>query len=290
MHNADFSRYGDVQLRAPFDFSLESSIGCGGKAKIAFYPTNAEELATLVGKLETEGVGYYVLGNLTNVLPPDGGSEKVVISTKKMNGVSLIDNFVYAGASSGGLLAACKKGQRTGAEFLSGIPCTIGGALFMNAGADGRYISEIVESVTVLRAGLLLNLSKKDCRYAYKHSIFMENEDIIVGATLCLQKGTVKEIEEKTQHYIERRKHLPTGKSMGCVFKNPEGISAGALIEGSGLKGLCVGRAKISEKHANFILNEGGATAREIRALIKLIKNAVYAQYGVRLEEEIRYL
>ena len=160
----------------------------------------------------------------------------------------------------------------------------------MNAGAGDKYISEIVENVMVLRDGKKRILSLKECEYAYKHSVFMENTDVILGATLRLDKANEEEIEREEKYYLSRRKHLPKGKSMGCVFKNPNGKYAGDLIERSGLKGFRIGGAKISEKHANFIINDGGATSADIKALIMLIKNAVQAQYGICLEEEIRYI
>ncbi len=287
----DFSKYSQIAFVSPFDFSLQSSIGCGGKSAVAFYPDTVEKLRMLLLGLQGEGIKYCVLGNLTNVLPPDGESDFVVVSMKKLNGITVGEHiFAYAGATSGALLRFCKRENRGGAEFLNGIPCTLGGALYMNAGAGGEYISEIVESVLVLRRGELQTLSQEECGYAYKKSIFMENGDVIVGAALRLNACTAKQISEREQYFLERRIHLPKGKSMGCVFKNPEGVSAGALLEGSGLKGLRIGGAKISTEHANFIINDGNATAKDIRTLITLAKNAVWAQYRILLEEEIRYL
>ncbi|MBP3433868.1 MAG: hypothetical protein J6K50_01205, partial [Clostridia bacterium] len=171
-----------------------------------------------------------------------------------------------------------------------GIPCTLGGALYMNAGVGGAYIGDIVESVTVLRSGQILTLPKAECGYAYKKSVFMQNDDLIVGAALRLTEASETEIEERTAYYAAKRAHLPKGKSMGCVFKNPEGLVAGKLVEGAGLKGFRVGGARVSEKHANFILNDKNATSAQIRSLIGIVKNAVFAQYKIRLEEEIRYL
>ena len=160
----------------------------------------------------------------------------------------------------------------------------------MNAGVAGNYIAKIVESVTVLHSGKIIEMPVKDCEYAYKSSVFMRSGDCILGAKLCLCPDLKEHVLGKIKEYAKRREHLPKGKSMGCVFKNPPNVSAGALIEGAGLKGLRIGRAVVSNAHANFILNEGGATAQEIRTLIGVVKNAVYAQYKVRLEEEIRYL
>lgn len=287
----DFANYLDFTSREPFDFAKNSSIGCGGRAAIAFYPESHVELTELVEKLQKDGVKYYVLGNLTNVLPPDGFSSFAVISMKRLNAIAMGDKvFAYAGVTSGALLRACRKEKRSGAEFLSGIPCTLGGALYMNAGADGRYISEIVESVHVLRKGERHILSVDECQYSYKNSLFMKNDDIILGASLRLEHAAEESIVERENYYLQRRLHLPKGRSMGCVFKNPPTRSAGELIEGCGLKGMRIGGAEISTEHANFIINDKGATSADVRALIEIAKNAVYSQYGICLEEEIRYL
>ena len=118
----------------------------------------------------------------------------------------------------------------------------------------------------------------------------MQNGDVILGARLCLRSASESEITANLKAFKERRQHLPKGKSMGCVFKNPQGYTAGKLIEGAGLKGLRMGDAYVSLEHANFIINDKNATAKQIKGLIGLIKNAVYAQYKIKLEEEIRYL
>ena len=293
MNENTLNGYQDFTSETPFSFSQHSSIGCGGSAKIAFYPRSVAETTALFQKLERDKIPYFVVGNMTNILPPDEGTDKAIVCMKSLNDVAVSDSafvFVYAGASSSGLLSACKRANKSGAEFLFGVPCTLGGALYMNAGAGGAYISEIVESVLVYEGGKTRILSMKECEYSYKKSVFMENGRVILGATLRLETADETTIKMREQFYKDRRKHLPKGRSMGCVFKNPEGAFAGDLIERSGLKGLRVGDAKVSEEHANYIINDGHATAREIRALISLIKNAVYSQYGVRLEEEIRYL
>lgn len=287
-----FSDYAEFDTESPFDFSKRSSIGCGGRAKIAFYPRSISEMTELLARLEQRGIAYQVVGLLTNVLPPDGGTEKAIICTKKMTGVEISDNkaFVLSGTTGAELLRVCRKSQKGGLEFLTGIPCTLGGVLFMNAGAGGTYIAESVESVLVYRSGQTLTLSLRDCKYGYKTSVFMENNDVILGGTLRVFDSDERRISEREKSYRVRRMHLPKGKSMGCVFKNPDGGFAGELIERSGLKGLRVGDAKVSELHGNFIINEGGATSKEICTLISLIKNAVFAQYGIMLKEEIRYL
>ena len=274
-----------------FDFSLRSTVGVGGIAPMAVYPDTEEKLVKLLRNFENEGVSYHVLGNLSNVLPPDGVSKRVVVCTKLLKGISVEKGFyAEAGVVSGALISAMKTYELSGAEFLSGIPCTLGGALYMNAGVAGFYLSDIVESVRVYRRGEVIELSQKDCGYGYKTSVFMQNGDVILGARLSLRSASESEITANLKAFKERRQHLPKGKSMGCVFKNPQGYTAGKLIEGAGLKGLRMGDAYVSLEHANFIINDKNATAKQIKGLIGLIKNAVYAQYKIKLEEEIRYL
>ena len=275
-----------------FDFARHSSIGCGGKAEAVFYPQTIEQTLSLIRNFDAKRVPFIALGNLTNVLPPDGKWAGSVLSTKRLKGIGNTDGgvFALAGVTSGELINACKRYGYGGAEFLEGIPCTLGGALFMNAGVSGKYIADIVESVTVVRGGELLELKKEDCRYFYKSSIFMQSGETIVGAKLRLTEASQEEIEKAIGFYRQRRAHLPKGKSMGCVFKNSENNVAGKLIEGAGLKGLRVGGAVVSKLHANFIINDNGATAADIKSLIQIVKNAVFAQYKIRLEEEIRYI
>lgn len=285
------SEYGEIETEEDFDFSLRSSIGVGGTAKLAFYPKTAEETIRLLDGLEHSGVSYHILGNLTNVLPPET-TDKIVVSTRKLRGVQLRKNgvFAYTGTSSSEFLRFLESVGLTGAEFLAGIPCTIGGAAFMNAGANGRYLSEIVESVLFYSEKRIEVLSLKECDYAYKQSLFMRKKGFILGVNFRLKSLDKANIERERIFYLAKRAHLPKGKSMGCVFKNPTGAVAGKLIEGAGLKGLRVGGACVSKEHANFIINDARAKVCDIKTLISIVKNAVFAQYKIRLEEEIRYL
>lgn len=286
----NFSVYTDCPVERPFDFSRHSTIGCGGAAPIAFYPRSVAEMQRLLARLTEENTPFSVFGNLSNVLPPDEGIDRAVVCTKKMIGAQFgKENFFEAGITATALLRACRSAKKTGAEFLYGIPCTLGGALFMNAGAGGVYVDGIVESVLVWRKGKTLVLSNADCGYAYKKSVFMENGDVILGACLRLEDGTEKEIDDRIGYYAQRRAHLPKGKSMGCIFKNPEGSFAGEWIEKAGLKGKRVGGAVVSELHANFIINDKGATASDVRRLIAQIKNEVQICFHIELKEEIRY-
>lgn len=280
------------QYEKPFDFSKHTSIGCGGKAKVALFPKNKQEMLAMVRDLYDDGVPFIVLGNMTNVLPPEGYLDKVVLCTHLLKGHHRDGESMYfaAGTSSGEILRYAKQEQLSGCEFLDGIPCSVGGAVYMNAGVQGRYMADCIQSVEVIRDGAYRTLPLSACAYGYKQSVFMQNHDIIVGATLQLHVASEKEIEEKRSYYQARRIHLPKGKSMGCVFKNPQGQSAGKLIEGAGLKGLRIGGAVVSSQHANFIINDARATSQDVQSLIQIIKNAVFAQYKIRLKEEIKIL
>lgn len=283
--NAFWERFG---LTQPFSLSQNSTIGCGGIAQTAFYPTTLVDTIELLSALHEKGIPFYVVGCMSNVLPSDEYSNRVFVCTKKLTGIE--DNFYLSGMTGAKLLTHCKNARLGGLEFLEGIPCTLGGALFMNAGVQGAYIGDLVESVTIWQNKRVYTLTQSECAYAYKSSVFMQNDSVILGAKLRLGKSDLPKIESELAKYRCRRAHLPKGKSMGCVFKNPQGEYAGKLIEGAGLKGYTLGGACISEVHANFIINKANATAKEIKSLITLIKNAVYAQYKILLEEEIRYL
>lgn len=279
----------EMYLETPFDFSKHSTIGCGGKAKQAYYPQSEEDLCFLLGQLSERP---FVLGNMSNVLPMDEDTEKTVLCTKKMTDIRREDDciFVQAGVTSGRLMRYLQSVGLGGVEFLAGIPCTMGGILFMNGGAGGIYISDWVESVRIYREGKLVELSRAECGYSYKESVFMHTKDVILGARLRLKHSTPQAVKEETRRFLAKRAHLPKGKSMGCVFQNPQGYTAGALIEAAGLKGLRIGGATVSTQHANFIINDQNATARDIRSLIARIKDEVWQRHGVVLEEEIRYL
>ncbi len=273
-------------------FSKHACIGCGGVAKVAVYPQTQAETVALINALKRTGASYCLLGNLSNVLPPDGAYDKIPIITQRLSGIRREKDelFVEAGATSGKFLHFCKENGLSGAEFLTGIPCTVGGATYMNAGVSGVYMHEIVSSVLAYVDGKIVRINKAECDFSYKHTVFMKGDAVILGTYFRLREKTPNDVQAEIAFYAQKRRHLPTGKSMGCVFKNPKGQTAGALIEGAGLKGLSFGGAKISEQHANFIINENACNSKEIRSLIKIVKKAVAEKYSVNLEEEIIYI
>lgn len=288
-------KYSDLlqfTYKSPFSFAAHSSIGCGGVAPLAIYPQTVEETVEAVLKVRSLKLPYAIVGNGTNTLAAEPLATRIVICMKNVRNFTPNGNVVFVGAgfSVAALIKKCLALSLGGVEFLEGIPCTLGGALYMNAGVSGAYIADVVDSVLVLRNGKVCNVPKAECGYAYKTSVFMHNDDVILGATLCLRQQERDCIVQTLARYRERRAHLPKGKSMGCIFKNPAGQIAGKLLEGAGLKGLRIGGAYVSPLHANFIINDGEATTQDIKALIAVMKNAVFAQYNVALEEEIQYI
>ena len=271
-----------------FDFSKRSTVGVGGIAKIAFYPKTLKEMTRLCDFFTDNGMDFLVLGNISNTLPPDGVFEKPIILTKKLNSIEFSGGvFVEAGVTSSAFLDACQRKGRSGAEFLAGIPCTIGGAVYMNAGAAGKYMSDIVKKVLIYKQKRLCLVHKRSCKYAYKKSVFMENDSVILGVELELEDSDTESVCAIRKNILQNRLALPKGKSMGCVFKNPLGESAGRLIEAAGLKGSREGGAVVSKQHANFMINEGEATQSDFLRLIERVKDEVFKRFGVKLEEEI---
>ncbi|MBR2341224.1 MAG: UDP-N-acetylmuramate dehydrogenase [Clostridia bacterium] len=274
-----------------FDFAKHSTVGVGGKAKIAFYPKTLKETTRLCDFFVDNRMDFLVLGNISNTLPPDETLEIPIILTKKLKSMEFSSGvFVEAGVTSSALLDACQLNGKSGAEFLAGIPCTIGGAVYMNAGANGKYMSDIVKKVLIYKQKRLCLLNNHSCCYSYKKSVFMENDGVILGVELELKNSDEKSVCAVRKNVLQNRFALPKGKSMGCVFKNPLGDSAGRLIEAAGLKGLREGGAVVSRSHANFMLNEGGATQNDFLKLIRRVKNEVFKRFGVSLEEEIRVI
>ena len=282
----------DLAYSQDFSFRQYTTVGVGGFAPCACYPKSASELAELVRVLHREGIPYCVLGNGSNVLAADAGFGGVAVITRRACALRTAGERIFAesGAQLAAVLAEAVNRGFGGAAFLCGIPATVGGAIFMNAGAGGQYMAELVASVTALIDGRAVRLSAKECDFAYKNSIFMKADSCILSAEFVFKNGDMRSILSDIDCVKKRRAALPTGRSMGCVFRNPRGASAGALIERAGCKGLCCGDAFVSERHANFMINRGNATAQEFVTLIESVRARVRACTGIRLNEEIRYI
>lgn len=276
--------------------SAHTTFKIGGAADIFASVSSEEEISALIKLANKESVPYMVMGNGSNMLVGDGGIRGLVIHLgKNFSDIKTDGNLIYAqaGALMSSIASAAAKASLTGFETLAGIPGTLGGALYMNAGAYGGEIGAVVRKVRYIdEKGDIYSVSSSECCFGYRKSIFSDGKKYIVSAELELKTGDEKEIRAAMADYAARRseKQPLSMPSAGSTFKRPEGYFAGSLIENAGLKGYSVGGAQVSEKHAGFVVNKGGATAEDVLKLIEHIKNTVYEKSGVKLEPEVRLI
>ena len=271
-----------------FCFAQHTTIGSGGVAAVALYPSDIEEAAECLAFLHGNQIPYCFLGAGANVLPRDENFAGAVIRFSRMKTLYKGTDFLYAdaGVTGGELISFSQAHSITGFEPFVGIPTSVGGGVAMNAGIAACHFSDLVLSVIACDRGTIKTLTREECLFSLKKSIFLEGIAVL-GVYFRAVEAEKEQIKALTAHYIERRKHLPKGRSMGCTFVNPEGVSAGELIDRCGLKGRRVGQAHISEEHANFIINEG-TCSQDISRLIEIVKEEVYQKTGILLREEIR--
>ncbi len=267
----------------------------GGEAKYFFTADSKQKLINAVQWVQNQNLPYFILGGGSNILVSDNGFPGLVIYIQN-SGFEVKNNKIYAGA--GAMLtdlgeAAVSNGL-TGLEWAAGIPGTVGGAVRGNAGAFGSSMADIVSSIESLKLPELeiVNYELKELDFEYKHSAFKDRRDIIWSVELKLKPGNKKESKNKIKQYLDyRQQSQPLDcPSAGCVFKNSPGKSAGQLIEQAGLKGVKIGGAMVSKKHANFIINRGNAKATDVKKLINLCKQKVKQEFNIMLEEEIEYV
>ena len=275
--------------------SSKTSLKIGGAAELMLFPASVPELHNCLKLCAEEGEKPFILGCGSNLLVKDSGLDGVVISTEKLLGIIHVGNGLVccgAGVKLSELCVFAQKNGLSGLEFAYGIPGSVGGAAYMNAGAYGGEMKDVLHSVQYVDpSGALCELPVSDLELGYRRSVFMRNHGVIAGLTVQLQSGNPVEIRAKMNEIMQKRKDKQPLEfpSAGSVFKRPEGHFAGALIERCGLKGKGVGGARVSEKHAGFIVNAGGATASDVRALIALVQAVVEAETGVFLEPEIQF-
>lgn len=280
------------------DFPLKnaSSFKIGGNADFYAMPKSIDELFNLIELAEEKSLKYKIIGNGTNLLFMDDGYRGLVISTKRINEIERFGErgvLVSAGVPLGVLTNLAKEAGLSGLEFAVGIPGSVGGAIVMNAGAGGGDMSSVVKSVTILEAGGIRVLEKEKLEFGYRSSYFLSHpSSIILFAELeLLDFETREKIEERMQQHLKRRSLTqPKEPSAGCVFKKVGEKSAGELIEKAGLKGFRVGDAEVSRVHANFIVNTGSATSKDVLKLIKIVKAKVFEQFKEELELEIEII
>ncbi|MBQ7903439.1 MAG: UDP-N-acetylmuramate dehydrogenase [Oscillospiraceae bacterium] len=281
-------------IDAHFDESMKkhTTFKVGGNAMCIAMPDTVEKAGVLIKFLKENNISYYILGNGSNVIFNDNGFDGVIIKTSNLNFMEIENNTVTVGA--GMLMTSFSKAMQlkglSGVEFCYGIPGNIGGGIYMNAGAYGGEISNCIKSVNYLdENGNLNTISKEECHFAYRHTEFMNHKWMIVSAVFEMQQGNSEEMLAFMEDIMQRRKDKqPLDKpSAGSSFKRPAGYFAAALIDECGLKGLTVGGAQVSEKHAGFIVNTGNATCRDIVNLADKVAQIVLEQKGVVLEKEM---
>jgi len=265
----------------------------GGPADVLIIPENREELAAAIGLLHRHGVPWQVLGRGSNTLVSDKGVRGAVVKLGDgFDEVRFEGDTVTAGASYSFIKLSVLAGKEglTGLEFAGGIPGTVGGAVYMNAGAHGSDVSRILQSADIVwEDGSEATLGREEMRFSYRHSVLQERRGIVTRAVLRLSPGDRKEIAAAMASYKDRRRRTQPlqEKTAGSVFRNPPGDHAARLIEAAGLKGLRVGGAEVSPLHANFIVNLGDATAEDVLTLMGRVQHTIEELHGIRLVPEV---
>ena len=288
-------KLGVDRLKTDESMDSHTNMKVGGPADYYFEANNEKELTEAVKAAIESEVPYTVLGLGANVLVSDKGIRGLVIVNKSSKIKFLPHGFIEVGSGLENTIFIREAGKRglSGLERLLKVPGTVGGAIFMNAGDTGKkeFFGDLVESVKAIdKSGNISTLHKKEADFSYRSSRFQTSGEIILSAKIKLEQTGPKEIEAKTRDILERKTNHPAGATVGSTFKNPENYHSGELIEKAQLKGKSMGGAKISEKHANFIINEGDATAKDVKQLIDLMKQTVKEKFKVDLEEEVRYI
>ncbi|MFH1656896.1 MAG: UDP-N-acetylmuramate dehydrogenase [bacterium] len=269
----------------------------GGRARYFFIAKTKEDIVRAIRVAKECGLPFFIFGGASNLLFADSDYEGLVIkiSNQKLEDKDSTRPECGAGVILSELVNFASRNDLTGLEWAIGIPGTVGGAIRGNAGAFKSSLSEIVTEVEIYDTSKdrIKTFSYRDCQFAYRDSIFKKNPKLIIlAAKFKLKKGKAAEIKKKAGEYLgHRQKTQPVGlPSAGSVFKNPDGVSAGCLIEKCGLKERKIGGAEVSAKHANFIVNSGGATAADVKKLMILIKQEVKKKWKIELEEEIQVI
>ena len=291
------------EVRVDEIMKSHTSFRVGGPADLFAEPKDTEEIAALISAAKALKIPFFLMGNGSNLVISDEGIEGLVIhlgetfshieSEPDPNDPEKELVRVTAGTLLTRLSSFATKSGLAGLEFASGIPGSVGGAVFMNAGAYDHDMSEVVEEVScITKDGQVKTVRKEDLDFSYRNSVFMKEGGIVTEALLSLSRGNAEEISSKVREYTEKRtKSQPLNfPSAGSMFKRPVGHYTGALIEQCGLKGTCVGGAQVSEKHAGFVINKGDATASDIDGLVKKIQSEVKAKFDVDLEREVRFI
>ena len=276
--------------------SRHTTFRIGGPADFFLVPENADEIRRIIAVCKEKNVPYFILGNGSNLLVSDKGYQGVVVQLYRNFGqIRVEDSRIHAqaGALLSGIAAAAREASLTGFEFAGGIPGTLGGAVVMNAGAYGGEMKDIVKSVRLMDTdGNILDFTNEQMEFSYRRSILSRTDYIVLSAQIELENGSYDEIKATMADFTQRRvtKQPLSLPSAGSTFKRPEGHFAAKLIDDSGLRGLTLRGAQVSEKHCGFVVNLGNAKAKDILDLMYIVKSTVKSKYGITLEEEVKIL
>lgn len=288
-----FSRCPELTVRRDVGLDAYTTLRVGGPADFFAEPENERQLSALLLSAREAEVPVLLMGNGSNLLVRDGGFRGLALhlgkrfSAVETEGTSL---RAQAGALLSALSRCARDASLAGLEFAQGIPGTVGGGVYMNAGAYGGELGRLITSVRVLDGEEVREIPGTDMLFSYRHSRAMDEKWIILGARFALEMGSQELIDAAMRDYAARRREKQPLEypSAGSFFKRPEGYFAGKLIEDAGLKGLTVGGAQVSVKHAGFLINRGGASAADFLRLKDLVQERVLARFGVSLEPEVR--
>lgn len=289
------NEFPDIEIKQDEPLMNYTYTKTGGPADWLAFPETIDQVKELVDYVREHEMGLTVLGNASNLIVGDGGIDDLTIILTRLNKIEVHDNKVtaQAGASYIATTEAARDGELTGLEFAAGIPGSIGGAVFMNAGAYGGETKNVVSEATVmLPDGTIKHLTNEELDFGYRHSSIQDNNGVVLDATFALKPGKYDDIKARMDDLNERREakqplDLP---SCGSVFKRPEGYYAGKLIHDAGLQGYTSGGAQVSTKHAGFIVNINHGTAADYVNVIHHVQKTVKEKFGVDLETEVRII
>lgn len=278
------------------DMKSYTSFHIGGAADVMVFPENAIILSNVIRYITDNGLRYLVIGKGSNMLISDDGYRGVVINTSSLDSIVLFDEttiYCQSGISLAKLCRFALDNSLTGLEFAYGIPGSAGGAAYMNAGAYGGEMKDVLISCDHISSdGKIGKLNKNELDLSYRHSAYSDSDKVITSLTLKLEKGDPAQIKARMDELIKKRRDKQPLEypSAGSTFKRPEGYFAGALIEQCGLKGYSYGDAQVSEKHAGFVINKGSAAADDVMLVIEHCRKTVFEKTGVTLEPEIKII
>ncbi|MFT8425822.1 MAG: UDP-N-acetylmuramate dehydrogenase [Liquorilactobacillus sp.] len=288
-------KFTEEKIKVERSLSEYTNTKTGGPAEILAFPTETKDICEMINIANEYQLRVTVIGNASNLIVREKGIRGLVIILTNMKSIKIENSTVIAeaGASLIGVTERVYSAGLTGMEFAAGIPGSVGGAVFMNAGAYEGDVSQVVSEVEVLTPeGKMRTYTNEEMNFAYRHSRIQDEEDIVLKAVFRLQSGDKKEIREKMDNFnfLRGSKQPLEYPSCGSVFKRPKGYFTGKLIHDAGLQGFMIGGAQISLKHAGFIVNRGNATASDYIAVIKYIKTIIKQEFSVELQTEVRII